>query len=54
LVGNTRQIRGKARSLGAVRIVKDANQGTPPPRAAQVRARAAEAAAAATTLPQTA
>jgi len=45
---------GKARSLGAVRIVKDANQGTPPPRAAQVRARAAEAAAAAAALPQTA
>ena len=45
---------GKARSLGAVRIVKDANQGTPPPRAAQIRARAAEAAAAATALPQTA
>ena len=37
---------GKARSLGAVRVVKDANQGTPPPRAAQLRARAAEAAAA--------
>jgi N-acetylglutamate synthase-like GNAT family acetyltransferase len=37
---------GKARSLGAVRIVKEANQGTPPPRAAQLRARAAEAAAA--------
>jgi predicted N-acetyltransferase YhbS len=26
---------GKARRLGAVRVVKDANQGTPPPRAAQ-------------------
>ncbi len=43
---------GKARSLGAVRIVKDTNQGTPPPRAAQVRARAAEAAANAATAPQ--
>ncbi len=37
---------GKARSLGAVRVVKDANQGTPPPRAAQLRARAAAEAAA--------
>jgi N-acetylglutamate synthase-like GNAT family acetyltransferase len=39
---------GRARSLGAVRVVKDvANQGTPPPRAAQLRARAAAEAAAA-------
>ena len=49
---------GRARSLGAVRIDKNANQGTPPPRAAQIRARAAEAAAeaaaAASALPQTA
>jgi N-acetylglutamate synthase-like GNAT family acetyltransferase len=37
---------GRARALGAVRIVKDANQGTPPPRAAQIRARAAAEAAA--------
>ena len=37
---------GRARSLGAVRVVKDANQGTPPPRAAQLRARAAAEAAA--------
>jgi hypothetical protein len=30
---------GRARALGAVRVVKDAaNAGTPPPRAAQVRA----------------
>ena len=30
---------GKARALGAVRVVKDsANKGTPPPRAAQLRA----------------
>jgi len=36
---------GRARALGAVRVVKDdANQGTPPPRAAQLRARAAAAA----------
>jgi hypothetical protein len=27
---------GKARSLGAVRVVKNANEGTPPPRAAQL------------------
>jgi N-acetylglutamate synthase-like GNAT family acetyltransferase len=32
---------GKARSLGAVRVVKEANRGTPPPRAAQLAARAA-------------
>ena len=31
---------GRARSLGAVRVLKDANQHTPPPRAAQLRARA--------------
>jgi hypothetical protein len=30
---------GRARALGAVRVVKDmANRGTPPPRAAQIRA----------------
>lgn len=29
---------GKARSLGARRVVAEANQGTPPPRAAQLRA----------------
>ena len=46
---------GRARALGAVRVVKDANQGTPPPRAAQLRARAAaEAAAQAATLRPTA
>jgi predicted N-acetyltransferase YhbS len=33
---------GKARSLGARRIVTRANEGTPPPRAAQLRAAAAE------------
>jgi hypothetical protein len=43
---------GRARALGAVRILKDANQHTPPPRAAQLRARAA--AVAAVHLPQTA
>jgi hypothetical protein len=44
---------GRARSLGAVRVVKDvANQGTPPPRAAQLRARAAAEAAAAAAVAQ--
>jgi N-acetylglutamate synthase-like GNAT family acetyltransferase len=33
---------GKARSLGARRIVQRANEGTPPPRAAQLRAQAAQ------------
>jgi N-acetylglutamate synthase-like GNAT family acetyltransferase len=42
---------GRARALGAVRVVKDANQGTPPPRAAQLRARAAAAAQAAAAQP---
>ena len=37
---------GKARSLGARRVVLKANEGTPPPRAAQLRAAAAAAAAA--------
>lgn len=32
---------GKARALGAVRVLKEANRHTPPPRAAQLRARAA-------------
>ncbi len=32
---------GKARSLGARRVVVRANEGTPPPRAAQLRAAAA-------------
>lgn len=31
---------GKARSLGARRVVQRANEGTPPPRAAQIRAAA--------------
>jgi N-acetylglutamate synthase-like GNAT family acetyltransferase len=35
---------GKARSLGARRVVTKANEGTPPPRAAQLRAAAAAAA----------
>ena len=34
---------GRARALGAVQVIKKANQNTPPPRAAQLRARAAEA-----------
>jgi hypothetical protein len=48
-----RETVGRARSLGAVRVLRQANQHTPPPRAAQLRARAAaEAAAAAATAPQ--
>jgi hypothetical protein len=43
---------GRARSLGAVQVLKDANQHTPPPRAAHPRPRAAVEAAVA--LPQTA
>ena len=39
---------GRARALGAVRVVRKANQNTPPPRAAQVRARAGSATAGAT------
>jgi hypothetical protein len=39
---------GRARALGAVRVVKDAaNKGTPPPRAAQLRALALPAPSAA-------
>ncbi len=45
---------GRARALGAVRVLKEANQHTPPPRAAQLRARAAAVAASAATLPQSA
>ncbi|HSD26771.1 MAG TPA: hypothetical protein VLL75_05665 [Vicinamibacteria bacterium] len=45
-----RATRGRARALGAVRVLKEANRNTPPPRAAQLRARAAAASAAA--LPQ--
>jgi hypothetical protein len=38
---------GRARALGAVRVVKDAaNAGTPPPRAAQLRAMSVAASAA--------
>ncbi len=44
---------GKARALGAVQVLKQANQHTPPPRAAQLRMRAA-AAATLTPLPHTA
>jgi N-acetylglutamate synthase-like GNAT family acetyltransferase len=36
---------GRARALGARRVVQKANEGTPPPRAAQLRERAAAAAA---------
>jgi predicted N-acetyltransferase YhbS len=35
---------GKARSLGARRVVVKANEGTPPPRAAQIRAQQERAA----------
>jgi hypothetical protein len=42
---------GRARALGAVLVLKEANLHTPPPRAAQIRARAEAAAA---VLPQTA
>ncbi len=38
-----RETLGRARALGAVRVLKLANQHTPPPRAAQLRARAAAA-----------
>ena len=31
---------GRARALGAVQVIKKANRNTPPPRAAQLRARA--------------
>jgi hypothetical protein len=44
-----RETLGRARALGAVRVLKEANRNTPPPRAAQLRARAAAAAQA---LPQ--
>jgi hypothetical protein len=46
-----RETIGRARALGAVRVLKEANQHTPPPRAAQLRARATATAA---TLAQTA
>jgi hypothetical protein len=36
----TRATLGRARSLGARRVVNDPNQGTPPPRAAQLAATA--------------
>ena len=41
-----RETLGRARALGAVCVLKQANQHTPPPRAAQLRARAAAAASA--------
>jgi hypothetical protein len=41
-----RETLGRARALGAVRVLKEPNQHTPPPRAAQLRARATAAAAA--------
>ncbi len=42
-----RETLGRARALGALRVLKQANQLTPPPRAAQLRAKAAAAASAA-------
>jgi hypothetical protein len=38
-----RETLGRARALGAVRVLKEANQHTPPPRAAPLRARPATA-----------
>lgn len=38
-----RETLGRARGLGAVRVLKQANLHTPPPRAAQLRARAVAA-----------
>jgi hypothetical protein len=38
-----RETLGRARALGALRVLKQANQLTPPPRAAQLRSRAATA-----------
>jgi hypothetical protein len=49
-----RETLGRARAMGAVRVLKQANQHTPPPRAAQLKARAAAASAAAEALPRTA
>jgi len=40
-----RETLGRARARGAVRVLKEANRNTPPPRAAQLRARAAAEAA---------
>jgi len=40
-----RETLGRARALGAVQVLKEANRNTPPPRAAQLRARAAAASA---------
>jgi hypothetical protein len=47
-----RETLGRARALGAVRVLKEPNRHTPPPRAAQLRARGP--AAAAEGLPRTA
>jgi hypothetical protein len=47
-----RETLGRARAMGAVRVLKEANQHTPPPRAAQLRARAAAASAATAALPR--
>jgi hypothetical protein len=47
-----RETLGRARAMGAVRVLKEANQHTPPPRAAQLKARAAAASTAAEALPR--
>jgi hypothetical protein len=47
-----RETLGRARAMGAVRVLKEANQHTPPPRAALLKARAAAASAAAEALPR--
>jgi hypothetical protein len=49
-----RETLGRARAMGAVRVLKEANQHTPPPRAAQLKARAAAASTATEALPRTA
>jgi len=46
-----RETLGRARAMGAVRVLKEPNQHTPPPRAAQLRARAESAAATALSRP---
>ncbi len=50
-----RETLGRARAMGALRVLKEANLHTPPPRAAQLRARAAASASSdAEALPRTA
>jgi len=49
-----RETLGRARTLGAVKVLKEANQHTPPPRATQLRARAEASGAAITVMTRTA